>query len=180
VIHHRLKGLVENDSCSVDAVRVVTGCTFGKGNLVLRDCGKHVYTFINRNTARSPNRVEELSGSRAHGSSVGPAAEKPCSRLFGNQARKIGSASENWQRSLTDAHVAYNVQDATITWALNRVLNERLQERSLELVYERERNALPVLRHLARNGMYLDAAAWQRDLARYKQEQAHLPALLRT
>ncbi|MFZ0925213.1 MAG: hypothetical protein WB581_07425 [Halobacteriota archaeon] len=77
-------------------------------------------------------------------------------------------------------HVAYNVQDATTTWELYRVLNERLQERGLELVYERERNALPVLRHLARNGMYLDAAAWQRDLARGKQEQAHLAALLRT
>jgi formylmethanofuran dehydrogenase subunit E len=31
-------------------VQVVTGCTFGKGNLVFRDYGKHVYTFINRDT----------------------------------------------------------------------------------------------------------------------------------
>jgi len=42
--------IVENDSCSVDAVQVVTDCTFGKGNLVFRDYGKHVYTFINRDT----------------------------------------------------------------------------------------------------------------------------------
>ncbi|MEJ2182060.1 MAG: FmdE family protein [Nitrospirota bacterium] len=39
---------VENDSCAVDAVQVLTGCTFGKGNLLYRDYGKQVYTFIKR------------------------------------------------------------------------------------------------------------------------------------
>jgi formylmethanofuran dehydrogenase subunit E len=42
--------IIENDSCSADAIQVVTGCTFGKGNLIFKDHGKHVYTFINRNT----------------------------------------------------------------------------------------------------------------------------------
>jgi formylmethanofuran dehydrogenase subunit E len=40
--------IVENDSCAVDAVQVLTGCTFGKGNLLFMDHGKQVYTFINR------------------------------------------------------------------------------------------------------------------------------------
>jgi len=40
--------IVENNSCSVDAVQVMTGCTFGKGNLIFRDYGKQVYTFIKR------------------------------------------------------------------------------------------------------------------------------------
>ena len=31
---------VENDSCAVDAVQVLLGCTFGKGNLIFRDWGK--------------------------------------------------------------------------------------------------------------------------------------------
>lgn len=48
-----LVAIVENDSCSVDAVQVVTGCTFGKGNLLFRDYGKHVYTFINRGTGKA-------------------------------------------------------------------------------------------------------------------------------
>lgn len=39
---------VENDSCAVDAVQVMTGCTFGKGNLVFRDYGKQAYRFIRR------------------------------------------------------------------------------------------------------------------------------------
>ncbi|HOI72460.1 MAG TPA: FmdE family protein [Methanobacterium sp.] len=45
--------IVENDSCSVDAIQVVTGCTFGKGNLIFKDHGKHVYTFINRDTGEA-------------------------------------------------------------------------------------------------------------------------------
>jgi formylmethanofuran dehydrogenase subunit E len=42
--------IVENDSCSIDAIQVVTGCTFGKGNLIFKDYGKQVFTFVNRNT----------------------------------------------------------------------------------------------------------------------------------
>ncbi|MBI4823773.1 MAG: TraR/DksA C4-type zinc finger protein [Nitrospirae bacterium] len=40
--------VVENDSCAVDAIQVMTGCTFGKGNLIFKDYGKQVYTFIQR------------------------------------------------------------------------------------------------------------------------------------
>jgi formylmethanofuran dehydrogenase subunit E len=40
--------IVENNSCAVDAVQVMTGCTFGKGNLIFRDYGKQVYTFLKR------------------------------------------------------------------------------------------------------------------------------------
>ena len=41
-----LVAIVENNSCAVDAVQVMTGCTFGKGNLLFKDYGKQVYTFI--------------------------------------------------------------------------------------------------------------------------------------
>lgn len=40
--------IVENNSCAVDAIQVLTGCTFGKGNFVFKDYGKHVYIFIKR------------------------------------------------------------------------------------------------------------------------------------
>jgi formylmethanofuran dehydrogenase subunit E len=39
---------VENDSCSVDAVQFLAGCTFGKGNLIFKDYGKQGFTFWNR------------------------------------------------------------------------------------------------------------------------------------
>jgi formylmethanofuran dehydrogenase subunit E len=45
--------VVENDSCAVDAVQVLLGCTFGKGNLIFRNWGKQVYTFIDRSTGRA-------------------------------------------------------------------------------------------------------------------------------
>jgi formylmethanofuran dehydrogenase subunit E len=40
--------VVENDSCSVDAVQYMTGCTFGKGNLIYKDYGKQVFTWLRR------------------------------------------------------------------------------------------------------------------------------------
>lgn len=43
-----LVAIVENDACGVDALQCVTGCTFGKGNLIFRDYGKQVYTVYSR------------------------------------------------------------------------------------------------------------------------------------
>lgn len=43
-----LVAIVENDACGVDALQCVTGCTFGKGNLLFRDHGKQVYTVYSR------------------------------------------------------------------------------------------------------------------------------------
>lgn len=52
-VDEELVAVVENDSCSVDAIQVVTGCTMGKGNLIFRDYGKHAYTFMNRKNGNS-------------------------------------------------------------------------------------------------------------------------------
>ena len=43
-----LVAIVENNSYAVDAIQVIIGCTFGKGNLIFRDYGKQVYTFLRR------------------------------------------------------------------------------------------------------------------------------------
>ena len=43
-----LVAVVESDACGVDALQCVSGCTFGKGNLFLRDYGKHAYTLFSR------------------------------------------------------------------------------------------------------------------------------------
>ncbi len=40
--------VVETDMCAVDAIQFLTGCTFGKGNLIHLDYGKNAYTFIRR------------------------------------------------------------------------------------------------------------------------------------
>ena len=43
-----LVAVVENNSCAVDAIQLLCGCTFGKGNLIFKDYGKQVYTFFKR------------------------------------------------------------------------------------------------------------------------------------
>ena len=45
-----LVAIVENDACGVDALQCLTGCTFGKGNLLFRNYGKQVYTLYSRST----------------------------------------------------------------------------------------------------------------------------------
>lgn len=44
--------IVETDMCGVDAIQVLTGCTFGKGNLIHRDYGKNAFTFLNSKTGK--------------------------------------------------------------------------------------------------------------------------------
>lgn len=44
--------IVETDACCADAVQVITGCTFGKGNFIYRDYGKTAFTFFNRFTGK--------------------------------------------------------------------------------------------------------------------------------
>jgi formylmethanofuran dehydrogenase subunit E len=50
--------IVENDACGVDAIQMVAGCSVGKGNLILRDLGKHAYTFIDRRYNRAIRLVQ--------------------------------------------------------------------------------------------------------------------------
>jgi len=53
--------LTETDMCAVDAIQYLTGCTFGKGNLIHLDHGKNAYTFIRRSDGRAV-RVSTLAG----------------------------------------------------------------------------------------------------------------------
>jgi formylmethanofuran dehydrogenase subunit E len=43
-----LVAIVENRSCAIDAIQAINSCTCGKGNLIFKDYGKHVYTFFKR------------------------------------------------------------------------------------------------------------------------------------
>ena len=63
--------IVENDACGVDALQFLTGCTFGKGNLIFRDYGKSVYTLYSHRTGKgfrivweAPSIPNEITGDR--------------------------------------------------------------------------------------------------------------------
>ncbi len=43
----------ENDTCAIDALQVLLGTTVGKGNLILKDYGKNVFTILNRADKRA-------------------------------------------------------------------------------------------------------------------------------
>ncbi|MFH1153466.1 MAG: FmdE family protein [Pseudomonadota bacterium] len=51
-LDEELVAIVETDACGADAVQVLTGCTFGKGNFIFRDYGKMAFTFFSRNTGQ--------------------------------------------------------------------------------------------------------------------------------
>jgi formylmethanofuran dehydrogenase subunit E len=43
-----LVAIVETDACGADAIQVMTGCTFGKGNFVFKNYGKHAFSLMDR------------------------------------------------------------------------------------------------------------------------------------
>jgi len=45
--------VVETDMCGVDAIQFLTGCTFGKGNLIHLDYGKNAFTFYRRRDGKA-------------------------------------------------------------------------------------------------------------------------------
>ncbi len=60
--------IAENDACGVDAIQWITGCTLGKGNMMIRMTGKQAWSFYDRNSGRSvrvvmrPNKEGPYSG----------------------------------------------------------------------------------------------------------------------
>ncbi|MHB8792917.1 MAG: FmdE family protein [Thermoleophilia bacterium] len=70
-----LIAIVENDSCSVDAVQFLAGATFGKGNLFFRDYGKQVFTFARRDS-KNAVRVSLKPDSMGPPPEKGVSAEK--------------------------------------------------------------------------------------------------------
>jgi formylmethanofuran dehydrogenase subunit E len=44
--------VTETDMCGVDAIQFLTGCSFGKGNLIHKDYGKSAFTFFDRNSKK--------------------------------------------------------------------------------------------------------------------------------
>ncbi len=109
--------IVETDMCAVDAIQVLTGCTFGKGNLVHRDHGKNAFTFVRRSDGHAV-RV------RATGAMAGrdPAFDE----LFA-KVRARAATSEERQRF----------------WQLQEERSRRVLAAPLEELYAVDRVATP-------------------------------------
>ena len=65
-----LVAIVETDACSADAVQVLTGCTFGKGNFIHKDYGKMALTLMDRKTGKGVRvctRLQPFEANSRHG-----------------------------------------------------------------------------------------------------------------
>jgi formylmethanofuran dehydrogenase subunit E len=54
----------ETDACAVDALQVLTGCTYGKRNLIHEDAGRNVFTFWENGSSEAV-KVRARAGSIA-------------------------------------------------------------------------------------------------------------------
>ena len=92
--------VVETDMCGVDAIQFLTGCTFGKGNLIHRDWGKNAYTFFRRSDGRAvgiagradawqrdPEHQELFAKVRSN--QAGPAERARFQELHESQSRRV-------------------------------------------------------------------------------------------
>jgi len=85
--------VVETDACSADAVQVLTGCTFGKGNFLFKDHGKMALTLFSRKTGRGVRLI------------VRPGAFAPNEEHMGLiQKMTRGEATEAEQKRFRELH----------------------------------------------------------------------------
>jgi formylmethanofuran dehydrogenase subunit E len=94
--------IVETDACCCDAIQVLTGCTFGKGNFFYRDYGKMAFTFASRTTGQGvrlilkpeifdiPERERELSEEIASGKSTA-AKRKEYEKIYEARGERLFS-----------------------------------------------------------------------------------------
>jgi formylmethanofuran dehydrogenase subunit E len=94
--------IAENKSCSVDAIQSLLGCTAGKGNLILKDNGKQVFTVYSRDKDKALRiyfkgnvfkRMDELRQKMALGE-LGPEEKKEMAGLRSRVIEDILSAKD--------------------------------------------------------------------------------------
>jgi formylmethanofuran dehydrogenase subunit E len=68
--------IVETDMCAVDAIQYLTGCTFGKGNLIHKDYGKNAFSFYRRRDGKAIRILARPAIFRESGSVLGTLHKK--------------------------------------------------------------------------------------------------------
>jgi formylmethanofuran dehydrogenase subunit E len=115
--------IVENDACGVDAVQAIAGCSVGKGNLILRDLGKHAYTFINRKTGRAIRLVQRTEPVVSR---IDPIASALREKVMAGTATKK-EEKEFWKRQATviEKILATPIEELFIEQDVTPVIPER-------------------------------------------------------
>lgn len=101
-----LVAIVETDSCTVDAVQFMTGCTFGKGNLIFRDHGKNVFTFARRSGGKAVRvALKSWPGKSEEESSKGEGKTDAASQPRGGSLQLILDVSEDSLFTITEVEL---------------------------------------------------------------------------
>lgn len=102
-IDEELLCITETDACCCDAIQVLTGCTFGKGNLLWRDLGKFAFTFASRTSGSGirlvlrpgimdPPEDERLLAERIGAGSATPEEVAACDSRLEERSRRLFEA----------------------------------------------------------------------------------------
>ena len=105
--------IVETDMCGVDAIQYLTGCPFGKGNLIHLDYGKNAFTFIRRSDGKAlrivtrsdafdpPNPEHQALFERLRG---GEATEEEQARFGALHSQRVQQVLDAPEEMLFDVH----------------------------------------------------------------------------
>lgn len=89
-----LTAVVETDMCAVDAIQHLTGCTFGKGNLIHKDYGKLAFSFYRASDGKAMRAVFNRAAIRAEGSGGMAAARSPENRALAQEKLRNTSLAD--------------------------------------------------------------------------------------
>lgn len=99
-VDEELITIVETDACCYDAIQVLTGCTFEKGNFFYLDYGKMAFTFASRNSGKGVRlilrneifevpRKEQKLAQKISSPSYSPAEKKAYEELYEQRGEKF-------------------------------------------------------------------------------------------
>jgi formylmethanofuran dehydrogenase subunit E len=120
--------VVETDMCGVDAIQFLTGCTFGKGNLIHKDYGKNAFTFYRRSDGKAIRLVRRPS-------SFGSARPSQTSEDVGSLLDKLNK--KLLEERLTD-------EEQKIWQEMRGAIIQRIMESPLEDLFEIKTPSDPV------------------------------------
>jgi formylmethanofuran dehydrogenase subunit E len=99
--------VVETDNCAVDAIQFITGCTFGKGNLIHKDYGKNAFSFYRRRDGKATRVI------------LKPTAYGEAAATLGKLGRKMREAGLTQEEeklwSETRAAVSRRIMESDLT-----------------------------------------------------------------
>ena len=120
--------VVETDMCAVDAIQYLTGCTFGKGNLIHKDYGKNAFTFYRRRDGKAIRLVTRPS-------SFGNIRSSTTSGEEGSLLEKLN------QKLLAEG---LTEKEQKVWEEAREVVSKRIMESSLEELFEVKSSSDPL------------------------------------